>query len=69
MGDKMGGACSVHGGHNKIVNTFVGNLKGTDHSKGIGVGGRIILKWILGNRVWELIGFIWFRTGTGGWLL
>jgi hypothetical protein len=29
------------------------NLKGRDHSEDFGVDGRIILKWILGNRVWE----------------
>jgi len=32
--------------------TFVSeNLKGRDHLEGVGVDGRIILKWILGNRV------------------
>jgi hypothetical protein len=25
------------------------NLKGRDHSENLGVGGRIILKWILGK--------------------
>jgi hypothetical protein len=27
------------------------NLKGKDHSEDIGIDGRIILEWILGNRV------------------
>jgi hypothetical protein len=29
------------------------SLKGTDHSDDLGVDKRIILKWILGNRVWK----------------
>jgi hypothetical protein len=37
--DGVGNACRV----------LVGNLKGTGHSDDLGVGGRIILEWILGE--------------------
>jgi hypothetical protein len=30
------------------------NLKGRDHSKDLGVDGRIILEWILGKYDWKL---------------
>jgi hypothetical protein len=30
---------------------WLGNLKGRDHSKDPGIDRRIILEWILGNRV------------------
>jgi hypothetical protein len=43
------------------------SLNGRKHSEDVGVDGRIILKWILGNSdlgVW--IGFIWFRIGKIG---
>ena len=36
----------------------------------LGVGGKIILKWIFGKgdeEAWT--GVIWFRIGAGGWLL
>jgi hypothetical protein len=45
-------------------------VKGRDHSEDIGVGGRIILKWILGKSgfgVW--IGFIWFWIGNNNGML
>jgi hypothetical protein len=45
-------------------------LKGRDHSDNVGVDGKIILKWILGDwgvKVWT--GFIWLRIGTNGGLL
>jgi len=44
----MGGACSTHGRDEKCSAKFwLGNLKGGDIAKVIGVGGRIILEWIL----------------------
>jgi hypothetical protein len=46
------------------------NLKGRDHSKYLGVDGRIILEWILrkwGGKMWT--GCIWFRVGTNRGLL
>jgi hypothetical protein len=48
----------------------LGGLKGIDHTEDLDVGGRIILKWILGKSgltVW--IGVIWLRIRTGGGLL
>jgi hypothetical protein len=45
-------------------------LKGRDHSKDLGVNGRIILEWLLGKScgmVWT--GCIWLKIGTGGRLL
>jgi hypothetical protein len=41
------------------------NLKGGDYSKDLGVDGRIILKFMLGNYGWRMwIGFIWLKIGT-----
>jgi hypothetical protein len=40
------------------------NLKGMDHSKDLGIDGRIILERILekqGRKLWT--GFMWLRTG------
>jgi len=42
-------------------------LKGRDHSKKLGVNGRIILEQILGKQVW--IAFIWLSIGSSGCLL
>jgi hypothetical protein len=43
------------------------SLKGRGHSEDIGVGGRIILKWISGKWDWTVgTGFIWLRIGTSG---
>jgi len=42
------------------------NLKGRDHLGDLGVGGKIILVWILGiegGRVWT--GLIWLRISGG----
>jgi hypothetical protein len=43
------------------------DLREKDHLKNVGVGGRIILKWIL--KKWDgeaLTGLIWLRIGTRG---
>jgi hypothetical protein len=46
------------------------NLKGRDHLEDLGVDGRIVLKWILGNWGYMVyIGFIWLRMGIGGGIL
>jgi len=41
----MDGVCIMHGAH---TNVWLGNLKGTDHLEDLGVGGRVILKWMKG---------------------
>jgi hypothetical protein len=46
------------------------NLKGCDYSEDLGVDGKIILEWTLGEsggKVWT--GFIWIRIGISGRLL
>jgi hypothetical protein len=44
----MGGACSMRGGDDKRKWNYFEILEGTDYSEDISVGGRIILKLILG---------------------
>jgi hypothetical protein len=44
------------------------NLKRRDHSEDLGIGGRILLEWILGNSAVQ-IGFIWLQRGMNGGLL
>jgi hypothetical protein len=48
--DEMGGACSTHRSDEKCIRDF-GRKKpeGKGHSEDPGVGGKIILKWILGK--------------------
>jgi hypothetical protein len=46
---------------------YLVNVKGRNHWVFPGIDRRIILKWILRNRVW--IGFIWPRIWSGGRLL
>jgi hypothetical protein len=45
----MGGACSAHGETRNAHRILLQSVKGRDHSKDLGVDGRIILKWILGK--------------------
>jgi hypothetical protein len=40
----MGKACSTYGGEERCIQGFGG---GKDHLKDPGVGGRVILKWII----------------------
>jgi hypothetical protein len=40
----VGGACSTHGERKKHTKYLSKNLKGRDHSKVIGVKGKIILE-------------------------
>jgi hypothetical protein len=47
-----------------------GNLKGIDHPEDLGVDGKIILEWVLGEeggKVWTE--FMWLRIGISGGLL
>jgi hypothetical protein len=44
-------------------------LKGKDNSEDLGLGESVILKWILGSKVWECLGFIWLKVRTGNELL
>jgi hypothetical protein len=46
---EMGEACNAHGGDEKCVQILVGRREGKNHSEGLGVDERIILKWILGK--------------------
>jgi len=44
-----------------------GSLRERDQLEGLGIDGRIILRWIF--RKWDgavWAGFIWLRIGTGG---
>jgi hypothetical protein len=38
-----------------------------DHLEGLGIGGRIILKWIKTGDVEAWTGVLWLRMGAGGW--
>jgi hypothetical protein len=50
---------------NKIC--WLENLKGGDYSEDLGVGGKIILEWILGQKGGKMwTGCIWLRKGTNG---
>jgi hypothetical protein len=46
-----------------------GDVRERVHLEDLGVGGRIILKWVV--RKWDggTTGLIWLRIGTGGGLL
>jgi hypothetical protein len=49
---------------------WLGGLKGRDHWKDLGVGGKITLRWTLGR--WGSMGrtgFGWVRIGSSGGLL
>jgi len=50
-----------------VYRVWRGNLGERDHLGGLGVGGRIILRWII--RKWDVVvwtGSSWLRVGTGG---
>jgi hypothetical protein len=45
----------MHGGDEKFEQNFLlESLEGKDHSKALGIDGRIILKWILGKQDWKV---------------
>jgi hypothetical protein len=56
--NEMGRACGTYGGAGEVHTEFWwGDLKEKDHLEELGVGGRMILKWIFQK---------WARIGTGG---
>jgi hypothetical protein len=60
--DEIGGACSVHGVHEKCVQDFGWKPEGKRPLHSIDVDGRIILKPILRKQL--VRGFIRLRIGT-----
>jgi hypothetical protein len=64
----MGEACSELGDDEKWVQNV--GWKGRDHSKDLGVDGRMILKCVLEKSTWRVwICFTWLRIVTVGRLL
>jgi len=62
----IGRACSIHGG-GVYTGFWWGNLRERDHLEGPGIGGRIILSWII--RRWDVgacTGTVWLRIWTDG---
>jgi hypothetical protein len=68
--DEMGEVCSSHREMINALRSLIKMPEEGDCLEDLGVDGRIVLKWILGKFVLGvLIGFTWFRQGTGGRLL
>jgi hypothetical protein len=58
----LGGACSRHGDKRGVHKALMGRPEERDHLEGHGLGGRIILKWILkdwNGEAWT--GLVWLR--------
>jgi len=50
-----------------VYRVLWGNPRKRGHLEDLGVGGRIILRWIFRKwDVWAWTGLIWLRIGTGG---
>jgi hypothetical protein len=43
----LGGSCSTHGKCEKFIQNFGRKPEGRGHLENLGIGGRIILDWIL----------------------
>jgi hypothetical protein len=68
--DAMSRACSTNGEKRNAYRILVGTPEGKNHKEDQGVGGRIILKWILEG--WDGViwtGLIWLRIWIGEGLL
>ena len=53
---KNGERIEVHTG------SWLGNLRERGHFEDLGVGGGIILKWIIKNKFGTWVGFMWLKT-------
>jgi hypothetical protein len=62
----MGGECSTYGGGEVHAEFLYGNLKEEDYLEGLGLDGRIILRWIFKNWDGARTGLMWLRIVTGG---
>jgi hypothetical protein len=66
---EMGGACGKYGIWEMYTVFWFVNLKEMNRSAVLGIGGNIILRWILMKYDGGMGGLIWLRTETSGWLL
>jgi len=65
----MGGACGTHRRGEMHTKFRSESLKGRDHSQDLGIDGKVILEWILGERVGRCGLGSFLRVGTSGELL
>jgi hypothetical protein len=66
----MGGTFSTHSEVAYAYEILVGNPEGRYRFGDLGIGGSLILKWILKKHDVRLCtGFVWLRLGTFGGLL
>jgi hypothetical protein len=52
--DEVGGSCSTHGIDGKCYNILIGR----GNSEDLGVGGKIMLKWILQHWAWLVLEWV-----------